>query len=44
MDFKQRKGAAPTEIIELVVDSSGSRLDKYIAEHSELFRSYIQQL
>ncbi|MCL0066140.1 RluA family pseudouridine synthase [Dehalococcoidia bacterium] len=33
-----------TEIIELVVDSSGSRLDKYIAEHCELSRSHIQKL
>ncbi|MCL0098894.1 RluA family pseudouridine synthase [Dehalococcoidia bacterium] len=44
MDFKQRNSAAPTEIIELVVDSGGSRLDKYIAEHCELSRSHIQQL
>lgn len=44
MDVKQRKSAVPTEIIELVVDSGGSRLDKYIAEHCELSRSHIQQL
>ncbi len=30
--------------MELIADSSGVRLDKYIAEHSELSRSYIQKL
>jgi 23S rRNA pseudouridine1911/1915/1917 synthase len=44
MDFKQRNNSAPTEIIELVVDGGGSRLDKYIAEHCDLSRSHIQKL
>ncbi|PIU55184.1 MAG: RNA pseudouridine synthase, partial [Chloroflexi bacterium CG07_land_8_20_14_0_80_51_10] len=33
-----------TEIMELVVDNGGVRLDKYIAGHCELSRSYIQNL
>ncbi|MBT9161269.1 MAG: RluA family pseudouridine synthase [Dehalococcoidia bacterium] len=33
-----------TEILELVVDGSGIRLDKYIAERCELSRSHIQKL
>ena len=44
MDFNQNINPALTEIIELVVDSDGDRLDKYIAEHCKLSRSHIQKL
>ncbi|MFP3974651.1 MAG: RluA family pseudouridine synthase [Dehalococcoidia bacterium] len=33
-----------SDIVELVVDEGGSRLDRYIAEHSELSRSHVQKL
>jgi len=33
-----------TEIIELIVEEAGGRLDKYIAEHTEFSRAYIQKL
>jgi 23S rRNA pseudouridine1911/1915/1917 synthase len=39
-----RDNTASTKIIEMVVDSGGSRLDKYIAERCALSRSHIQQL
>lgn len=32
------------EVIELVVDSGGVRLDKYVTEHCQLSRSHIQKL
>ncbi|MFO8102157.1 MAG: RluA family pseudouridine synthase [Dehalococcoidia bacterium] len=33
-----------TETINLIVEETGGRLDKYIAEHTELSRAHIQQL
>ncbi len=49
MDFMQitnyhRNDTPPTAIIELVVDTHGSRLDKYVSERCELSRSHIQKL